>query len=215
MNVYFMRHGETDWNTEKRLQGTTDIPLNKNGEELAKITSQNIKNEGIRFEKIYTSPLCRAIKTAEYMNEGINAPLIIDNRIKEFNFGSAEGHTFQEITTDPQFGALKNWFLDPQNYKAEQGSESYEDFFGRLSDFLDNEIKPLEKEGKLNNILIVCHGGVVRGLCKIMLNWDLKHFSQVKIPNCGVNLFTLNQGSWHEVYTARQFYDPSLEKGIY
>ena len=69
MKVYFMRHGETDWNIVKRLQGTTDIPLNENGISLAKISAENMKNAGIQFDEIFSSPLNRAVHTAEIINE--------------------------------------------------------------------------------------------------------------------------------------------------
>lgn len=90
MKVYFMRHGETDWNIVKRLQGTTDIPLNENGISLAKISAENMKNAGIQFDEIFSSPLNRAVHTAEIINEKYSCTIKTDERIKEFNFGQAE-----------------------------------------------------------------------------------------------------------------------------
>ena len=63
MDIYLIRHGETDWNKTKRLQGVTDIPLNACGIELAEKTAEGLKN--VPFDRIYTSPLIRAKKTAE------------------------------------------------------------------------------------------------------------------------------------------------------
>ena len=65
MVIYVIRHGETDWNTKHWLQGTTDIPLNRNGIEVAEITSEALK--GIPFDVIFSSPLKRAYQTAEIM----------------------------------------------------------------------------------------------------------------------------------------------------
>lgn len=206
MNVYFMRHGETDWNTIKRLQGTTDIPLNKNGEELAKVTAANMKKDGIKFDVIYSSPLVRALKTAEYMNEYSKAPVIVDKRIREYCFGQAEGVTFDELKVNPKFVNLRNWFLDPENFVAELGAESYDEFFGRLSSFLNEVLIPLEKENSNQNVLIVCHGGVVRGLLKVMLDWDISRFAETKIPNCGINLCTLHDGRFELEFTAKKYY---------
>lgn len=203
MNVYFMRHGETDWNKEQRIQGSTDIPLNQNGIDLAEETAKNLFKDGITFRRIYTSPLIRAQATAQIMNRYSGAQIKLDERIREFGFGQAEGATYAELRTQERFAHLKNWFLNPAEYKAELGAESYEDFFGRISDFLENEIKPLE--GKTDDVLIVCHGGVVRGLLKVMCNWSVLRFSETKIPNCGINLVTLNDGIFTVQYTARTF----------
>lgn len=63
MDIYLIRHGETDWNRMKKLQGTTDIPLNAYGIELAEKTAEGLKD--VPFDRIYTSPLIRARKTAE------------------------------------------------------------------------------------------------------------------------------------------------------
>ena len=63
MDIYLIRHGETDYNRQKRLQGVTDIPLNAYGTELARKTSEGLKN--VPFDRIYTSPLVRARRTAE------------------------------------------------------------------------------------------------------------------------------------------------------
>lgn len=204
MKVYFMRHGETDWNTVKRLQGTTDIPLNENGISLARISAENMKNAGIQFDEIFSSPLNRAVHTAEIINEKYSCTIKTDERIKEFNFGQAEGHTFDEVKTSPEFISVRNWFLNPSEYTAALGAESYETFFGRLRNFLDEEILPLEN--KMDSVLIVCHGGVVRGLLKVMLEWSIEKFADTKIPNCGVNLVNLKDGKFSLEYTAKTFY---------
>ena len=63
MRIYIMRHGETDWNRENKIQGRVDIPLNENGRELARITAEKLKK--IPFAAAITSPLIRAKETAE------------------------------------------------------------------------------------------------------------------------------------------------------
>lgn len=217
MNVYFMRHGETDWNTVRRLQGRTDIPLNENGIKLAEQTSAAVHKTGITFDRIFTSPLCRAVKTAELMNLYSNAPIIKDDRIIEFCFGEGEGHTFEEIKTTDNFPHLKNWFLNPGAYTAQQGSESFDDFFGRIDSFLSS-IREIEfkmnqespEKASAYNILIVCHGGVVKGLAKQMLDWSVEDYDKVKIPNCGLNLVTLHNGIFNLEYTAKTFVPSNL-----
>ncbi len=200
MNIYIMRHSETDWNKLLKIQGSTDIPLNQEGIKLAEKVSDSIYRNKIFFDKIYSSPLIRAKKTAEIMNKYSNVSIILDDRLKEFHFGQAEGVSFEELKTNPKFSSLKNWFLDPKNYKAEFGSESYESFFGRIDSFIDD----LKKE-TFKNILVVCHGGVVRGLLKEISNWSIEQFASVKIPNCGLNLVKYENGKFFVEYTAKLF----------
>ena len=89
MKIYLIRHGETDWNLEQRLQGATDIPLNENGLELARETAQGLKE--VPFDLIYTSPLKRAKQTAEILRGERDIPLIEEPRIREICFGIYEG----------------------------------------------------------------------------------------------------------------------------
>ena len=92
MVIYVIRHGETDWNTKHWLQGTTDIPLNRNGIEVAEITSEALK--GIPFDVIFSSPLKRAYQTAEIMKRERQIPLIVDERLElqlQFSVGEING----------------------------------------------------------------------------------------------------------------------------
>lgn len=93
-NVYFLRHGETDWNLEGRTQGRTDIPLNRNGELQAKESGAALKDKEI--DVIITSPLKRAKKTAEIVQEQLNVDLIEREAFIELSFGDAEGLTLAE-----------------------------------------------------------------------------------------------------------------------
>ena len=89
MKLYIIRHGETPWNAEVRLQGQTDIPLNENGIRLAKITGEALKD--VPFDFAISSPLKRARQTAELVLAGRQIPVLEDARIEELSFGSWEG----------------------------------------------------------------------------------------------------------------------------
>ena len=215
MNVYFMRHGETDWNTVKRLQGRTDIPLNANGSALAERVSCAVHKSNIHFDRVYTSPLVRAVQTAELMNVYSRAPLVRDERIAEFCFGAAEGVTLSAVLTEPRYAWLKAWFQTPEAYRAEGGAESMEQFFARIGSFLDT-LRALEAEaaaaGSENrataydrNVLVVCHGGVVRGLLCCMNGGNAAAFADAWMPNCSLNLAVLKNGVFSIKYTARVF----------
>ena len=73
MELYLIRHGETDYNKERKIQGSCDIPLNEYGRELARETAEGLKD--IPFDVIFTSPLCRARETAEWIARGRQIPV--------------------------------------------------------------------------------------------------------------------------------------------
>ena len=95
MKLYLVRHGETDWNKEFKIQGSSDIELNEYGRELAFITREGLRH--IPFDIAYTSPLKRAKETAEIILGGRNIPLYEDKRVQEACFGSFEGATLKEL----------------------------------------------------------------------------------------------------------------------
>ena len=147
--LYIMRHGKTDWNAMRKLQGRTDIPLNEEGRQMAEHARTEYAD--IHFDICYCSPLIRAKETAEIVLKGRNIPIITDDRLKEMSFGSYEG-TANCITTPGC--PIKDLFLDPANYKVpKDGGESFEQLFARTGEFLKEVVKPQLDEGK--DVLIV------------------------------------------------------------
>ena len=89
MKLYIIRHGETSWNVERRLQGASDTDLNENGIALAAITGAAMKE--IPFDCCFSSPLKRARETARLVLAGRNIPVTEDERLREISFGEWEG----------------------------------------------------------------------------------------------------------------------------
>ena len=89
MLLYFIRHGQTDWNKDMRMQGQSDIPLNENGRESAIEAGKTLANTHI--DLAFSSPLKRAKETAELVLAGRDIPIIEDKRIEEICFGICEG----------------------------------------------------------------------------------------------------------------------------
>lgn len=146
MTIFMTRHGQTDWNLQKRVQGKADIPLNETGIEQAKITSQKLKNE--KIDLIICSPLKRAKKTAEIINEELHCPIIYEEGMAEREFGELEG----KLTSEFDFDTFWNYQKDAKYERA----ENIREFFGRVYQTIDKIIA--QYPGK--NILIVSHGGV-------------------------------------------------------
>ena len=195
MRLYIVRHGETDWNKQRLIQGKTDIALNENGIFVAGLSAQGYKDAGLRFKKVYSSPLKRALTTAailaaETLQENEN--IIIDERLKEFDFGDLEGHSLAEVTPDkPDGSLLYQCFYQPEEYKPLMGGESYYDIVNRTKDFIENEILT-QSWGEDDNVLVVCHGGVIRAFLCALTDKDVKDFWDTSHKNLSTNIFVLD-----------------------
>lgn len=176
--LYIIRHGQTDWNLQQKLQGRTDIPLNDTGRALAKKAMQEYAD--IHFDICFCSPLLRAKETAEILLAGRNIPIIEDDRLKEMSFGIYEGVTgYFEDETLP----VNIIFKHPENYKeAFEGAESFSDLFKRTGEFMEEKVYPLLKEGK--DVVIVGHGAMNNSIVCQVQNIPIKDFWKTKIENC-------------------------------
>ncbi len=154
MEFFFTRHGETDWNVEERIQGYKDIELNAEGIRQAEIARDSVRDE--KYDLIISSPLKRARKTADIINQVLNLKIIEDARIMERGFGKSEGLTKAEIR---KIAIEHPEIIDVWNYKRNvsyNDMESFQDFAKRVYEFLDETISRYNCE----RILIVSHGGV-------------------------------------------------------
>lgn len=185
MEIYIIRHGKTDWNNVKRLQGRTDIELNDEGIELAKKTAKGLKD--VKFDVIYSSPLKRAVKTAEIIAFGNDVPIIIDDRLMEISFGEYEGKHSPKLRENPN-EAFYHFFDRPEKYLPETG-ENFLEVIERTKSF----VKELEeKKDELKRIMIVGHGAVNKGLMCHMSNRNVvDYWSGGLQKNCSVTIYNL------------------------
>ena len=146
MEILLVRHGQTEWNAQKKVMGRYDEPLNKEGLKQAEETRSSLLNTDI--DLIICSPLLRAKQTAEIINKDRNIPIIYDDRIIERDFGELEGMK----TEDFDFHGFWNYYKN-EKYKR---AENIQDFFKRINDFLED----ISKKYADKKVLIVAHGGV-------------------------------------------------------
>ena len=149
MEILVTRHGQTDWNLAKKVQGLVNTDLNETGIEQAKATGEMLKDE--KIDLIISSPLNRAMQTAEIIRGDRDIEIITDNGIIERDFGEFEGMSPLE---DNIFNPDEFWSYR-DNHKYEK-AENIRDCFDRVYAFLDN----LPKKYPDKRILLVCHGGV-------------------------------------------------------
>ncbi len=185
--LYIIRHGRTDWNDKKKLQGRTDIPLNDEGREMARRARDEYRN--VNFDVCYCSPLIRAKETAEILLEGRDIPVITDSRLAEMCFGTYEGIENSFAVPDCP---INTFFLAPERYtEPVEGAESIEELFSRTGEFLREIVYPQLDQGK--DVLIVGHGAMNCSIVCQVRELPVKDFWSAGIENC--RLMTLERAS--------------------
>ena len=205
MKIYIIRHGETDWNKVRRLQGRSDIPLNEEGRRLARITGEALSS--VTFRCIYTSPLRRAKETAMLVKGDRQIDVIEDERLQEISFGIYEGHCCAKDNyeiPDPDF---MNFFTRPDQYHPPEGAESIEELCARTTDFLQ-ELVHTTQYGAEDAILLSTHGAALRGLLSSVEKTDIAHFWQGGVhKNCAVTILDVTDGIITLVVEGKTYYD--------
>jgi len=173
--IYFTRHGETEWNVKKMIQGIKDIPLNKKGEEQARLLGGKLKN--IKFDAVFSSDLIRAKRTAEIIILEKKLAVQMTKTLRERYFGKFEGQSFGGEKNKNIRELINKLKSVPQSVKNE--IENDEAIIGRLFTFL-REIAVAYQD---KTVLMVTHGGPIRTLL-IHLGWGTyKNFSEGGIDN--------------------------------
>ncbi len=210
MRLYIVRHGETDWNKARRVQGFSDIPLNEYGRHLARETAEGMK--GIRFDLAYTSPLIRARETAEIILAGRGIPLIETNGLKEMGFGAYEGMCVSGKEKAPEIEAFQKFFSDTGNFVPAEGGESIADVMERTKRFLKELCTDRELQGK--HILLSTHGAAMTALLNhIRGNLEAADFWKWQVPaNCAVTTVEVKEGIPVIVEESKVYYTEPVKR---
>jgi broad specificity phosphatase PhoE len=191
VTIYFIRHGETDWNRDRRYQGQQDIPLNDTGRQQAARNGRVIaaalgeRAAGIDF---VASPLQRARETMQILRGELGlAPQAYrtDDRLKEVHYGCWEGQLQDDLlVTDPEACAARDrdaWGWQPS------GGESYADMSRRVAQWL---------EEVAGDTVVVSHGGVSRALRGLLLDLPKPQVLSLPVPQDKVLVFAGGSVSW-------------------
>lgn len=209
MTVYLIRHGETDLNKGKCLQGQSDTMLNAYGRELAKITGEALAE--VPFDAAYTSPLSRATETARLVLGDREIPVQKEERIKEIAFGIYEGcsyHPDYYTVPDPDF---IHFFKAPHLYKVPEGGESFEEVIARTGDFWRELTNNPAYEGK--TVLVSTHGCALKCILANIRQTSIEKFWGEGVhKNCAVTIVKI-KGNEITVDEGKIFYeDTQLRK---
>lgn len=209
MRLYIMRHGETDWNKTRRLQGKSDIPLNDFGRELAEKTREGLKD--VPFDLVITSPLSRARETAMIVRGEREIPIIEDARIEEMSFGSYEGMCCKGEGFNIPDEEFHYFFDDPAHYRPAEDGESFPEFCTRVENFLGELFH--SKEYQDSTILITVHGAVLCAMIRSIRRNPLRLFWGNGVhKNCGVTIVRVEDGVPEIEQENVTYYEGELEQ---
>lgn len=181
MKIWIARHGQTDLNHNRRMQGRSDWPLNEKGIRQAKLSRRNIGD--VHFDAVYSSPLQRARLTASIIGNVDPGDLHIDRRLIEVNFGKYEKCKYYLMGP-----AMTAYWILPRFFPAPATVESLDSMRARASSFL-RELETMEYD----NVLVACHGGIMRALCGYLddapdgLHWK-------RALNCEIRVYEYRDG---------------------
>lgn len=181
MKLYIIRHGQCEWNALHKVCGSTDSPLTEKGRaqaaETAALVAHMTCDEPI--DLIIASPLSRALETGKAIQAACGGiPLIIDDRIREIDFGDNEGRS----TRDPDFQAEKRMF--PRRHP---NGESMLMFIHRIYSFLDDiRVRYADK-----TVLLACHNGICRAAYSYFHDMTNEEFMSYVVKNASVSIYEL------------------------
>ena len=178
--IYILRHGQTDMNRKHVLQSRSDYPLNEEGVRQALAAGERLK--GIPFRRVYSSPLRRAVQTAELAVPGV--PLTTDERLIEMDYGPYEGMDLRAPA--PEF---LTFFSDFARNPAPEGVEPLESVVRRAGSFMEEA----EKEG---DILVSTHAIAMKGILEYLMPESRGSWWSRNIGNCAVFVTEYRNGAF-------------------
>lgn len=186
MDLFILRHAETQWNAEDRIQGQMDSPLTEKGYRDIRRMAKRLRR--IPLDICYTSDLLRAKHTAENLINGRELPIIEVEALRELPLGSWEGKLFQDVRNDPLADV---YFNRPEDFKI-PGNDNFHDLYRKIETF----IRMLE-EGDQTHVLIVAHGVSIRALLNVLEGIPVADFWHRPIArNMGLSIARHDGKSW-------------------
>jgi 2,3-bisphosphoglycerate-dependent phosphoglycerate mutase/probable phosphoglycerate mutase len=189
--LVLVRHGETDFNAEGRMQGQLDSELTEVG--LAQIRSSASVLRGYQPARLISSDLSRAARSAEPVGESCGLPVKLDARLRETHLGQWQGMTLAEVEQDWP-GLLANWRADPE--WGPPGGESRVDVAARVLPLVDELVEELA-DGDPKTVLLFTHGGLIASLSCALMGLPPPNWTALSGPgNCRWTVLRMRSLNW-------------------
>ncbi|MBI2954250.1 MAG: alpha-ribazole phosphatase [Chloroflexi bacterium] len=180
---YLVRHGQTEWNKVERFRGRVDIPLNETGAAQARAVAERLAHE--KIAAVFSSPLLRALKTAEPIAQKLGLAVQIADALVDFDFGDWQGLTPDEVAQKyPDL--FVQWLTHPESVSI-PGGESLEDVRTRVSRL----VADLAARFKNQEVVLVTHKVVCKVLLCLALELDNSRYWQIEQDNGAISVFDL------------------------
>lgn len=183
MKLLLIRHGESIANTEGRMQGHFDSPLNDRGRAQARALAARLTREAHAVSAVYASDLCRAAETAEIVAAALGAPLHLDTRLREFDIGELTGVVWSEV--EHLYPDLWKQLHESTEYVRLPGDEGHEAFHARLAEalsFIQDRHSPVD------TVTIVSHGGSLNMLLAHLIGMDTHRPPPFRLSNASLSI---------------------------
>ncbi|CCQ92672.1 Phosphoglycerate mutase/fructose-2,6-bisphosphatase [[Clostridium] ultunense Esp] len=183
--IYLVRHGESEWNVLKKIQGQQNIALTQKGIEQAHLIGERLINENI--EKIYSSDLNRAYITAKIIGNKLNLAITPMKEFREINFGVWEGISNDKMIEEHQ-DDLALWRNEPEKLQIE-GAETLKELQIRAM----NGLNKIIHNDRIDNVLIVSHSATLKTIILGLLNMNLANFKNLTINNVSLSIVEIRE----------------------
>ena len=183
--IYIVRHGKTALNSARVMQGRIDCPLNEEGRKQAEEAARSLRENGVTFSFIFSSPLTRAVQTAEIIAG--SKEMTTDERLLEMDYGPYEGSDLTNLSPE-----LKRFFGDFVNEPAPEGMEPLESVTARMGSFLEG----LRASAPDGNVLIVTHAIAMKGALEYLDPESRGSWWSRYVGNCDIFAFDITNGEY-------------------
>ncbi|WP_434526919.1 2,3-diphosphoglycerate-dependent phosphoglycerate mutase GpmB [Photorhabdus asymbiotica] len=188
LQVYLVRHGESEWNAERRIQGQSDSPLTETGEYQARLVAQRVKSESITH--IITSDLGRTRRTAEIIAEVCDCEIILEPRLRELNMGVLERRNIDSLTSEEESWRKK--VLDGTPGGRIPEGESMDELAVRMRAALES-CRSLPNGSRP---LLVSHGIALGCLVGTILGLPAHAERRLRLRNCSLSRVDYQSSPW-------------------
>ena len=183
--LYIIRHGKTEMNAKMLMQGRSNHPLNEAGIAQAEEAAGRFAEMGIKIDKVYSSPLVRALQTAERIAP--DAKFVVDYRLIEMDYGPYEGMDLRDPAPE-----VIDFFMDFVNVPAPEGMEPLHAVVERLGDFLEE----IADEAEKSNVLISTHAIAMKGALEYLTPGSKGSYWAKNIGNCDIYASEVKDGKF-------------------
>ena len=193
--LYIVRHGETEWNKEGRMQGRLNSDLTLKGKKYAALLGERLKDT--EFAHIISSPSGRALETVQLIKGNRDIPILTDERIMEMNLGSWQGMKHEDLKK--QYPSEYEQFLNKPDDHQIEGAETLTEMSNRAGEFLTELMQSREN----GNLLVVTHGRFISALYAVCKGVELKDiWSGPTVQGTSLTIVKLDQEQYEVLLEA-------------